>query len=168
MLKQYNTWQCLNRASVHNSCISILVIECYYIYRFRTETNQKWYKVLTSLPTQKSKNFFFFIWARLLLSKLCVRFSSRDYIFVLMTVLFGFNAVCWFWTAESDYVYQTKGLDVCLRCPLHLQNLLCRNDIFGVTGLKVFLCCYVMSPQKDILIFFCLIFFCDVLVDFSF
>lgn len=137
-----------------------------YIYRFRTETNQKWDKVLTSHWIQMGFFFclFFFILSRLILSKLCFRFSSRDYIFVLMTMFFGFNAVCWFWTAQSDYTYQTKGMDVLLQCPLHSQNLLHRNDIFGITDLKVFLCCYILSSQKDI--FFCLIFFCDVLVEF--
>lgn len=167
MLKQYNIWQYLNRASVHDSCIRTLVMECYSIYRFGTETNQKWYKVVTTLPIQKS-NTFFFIWSRLLLSKLCVRFSSGDYILVLMSAFFGFNAICWFWTAESDYIYQAKVLDACLQHPLHSQNLLCRNDLFGVTDLMICPCCYIMSSQKDILIFFCLIFFCDVQVDFNF
>lgn len=157
----------ISKQCISASCIRTLVMECYYIYigsgqkqtrsdiKFWLLTESKWFFFVC---------LFFFILSRLILSKLCFRFSSRDYIFVLMTMFFGFNAVCWFWTAQSDYTYQTKGMDVLLQCPLHSQNLLHRNDIFGITDLKVFLCCYILSSQKDI--FLCLIFFCDVLVEF--
>lgn len=96
----------------------------------------------------KMLEFFFFSLDQDYYSQNCVLgFAPKFYIFNLMTMFCGFNADCWFWTAECDCLKQTEGLDVCLKSVSQSQNSLCRNDLFGVTDVKVvlLLLLYVLS-----------------------